>query len=104
MWGPEGRLAMLHQKELILNAEDTENFLSALGILRSIVEMIDLRAAATAFNNSSLRSQTVQTQTQTLEQQVTIHAEFPNVKDHYEIEEALNNIVNTASQYANRKI
>ena len=29
-WGPEGRLAMLHQKEIVLNAQDTENLLSAV--------------------------------------------------------------------------
>ena len=103
-WGSEGRLAMLHQKELVLNAEDTENFLSALGILRSVVKMIDLRATANAFNASELKSNKVPAQSQTLEQQVNIHAEFPNVTNHYEIEEALNNIVNSASQYANRKI
>jgi hypothetical protein len=26
-WGPEGRVAMLHEKELVLNASDTSNFL-----------------------------------------------------------------------------
>lgn len=40
---------------------------------------------------------------QMLEQEVTIHAEFPNVTDHYEIEQAFNNLVNKATQYANEK-
>lgn len=102
-WGPEGRLAMLHQKELVLNAEDTENFLSALGILHSIVDMIDMRAATNAFNSSSLQAQKLTNQMRTLEQQVSIRAEFPNVTNHYEIEEAFNNLINSASQYANRK-
>jgi hypothetical protein len=35
-WGPEGKLAMLHEKELVLNAQDTKNFLSATEILREI--------------------------------------------------------------------
>jgi hypothetical protein len=38
-----------------------------------------------------------------LEQNVKIEATFPNVQDKYEIEEAFNNLVNKASQYANRK-
>jgi hypothetical protein len=38
-----------------------------------------------------------------VEQDVTIHAEFPNVQNHLEIEEAFNDLINTASQYANRK-
>jgi hypothetical protein len=39
----------------------------------------------------------------TLEQRVHITAEFPNVQDKNEIQEAFNNLINTASQYANRK-
>jgi len=37
---------MLHQKEIVLNADDTENFLSAIHIIRDISHVIDLRAAA----------------------------------------------------------
>jgi hypothetical protein len=35
-WGPDGRMAVLHEKELVLNKEDTENFLTATSILREI--------------------------------------------------------------------
>ena len=38
-----------------------------------------------------------------LEQSVHIEANFPNATDRNEIEEAFNNLINTASQYANRK-
>ena len=38
-----------------------------------------------------------------MEQQVTIYAEFPDATDHNEIEQAFNSLLNTASQYANRK-
>ena len=34
---------------------------------------------------------------------VTITAEFPNATNHSEIEEAFTNLINKASQYANRK-
>jgi len=47
-WGQEGRLAMLHQKELVLNPGDTENMLSAINIIRNISRIIDLNAAASA--------------------------------------------------------
>ena len=30
-WGSDGRIAMLHQKELVLNADDTQNLLNAVG-------------------------------------------------------------------------
>jgi len=39
-----------------------------------------------------------------LEQQVHITAEFPSVTDHYEIEQALNNLIDQTSQYVNSDI
>jgi hypothetical protein len=47
-WGPEGRLAMLHQKEIVLNAHDTENFLTAIEIVRSIATQLESNALRTA--------------------------------------------------------
>lgn len=38
-----------------------------------------------------------------LKQQVEISASFPNVTDHNELEEAFNNLINQASQYASKK-
>ena len=43
-WGAEGKLAYLHEKELVLNKEDTENILAAVGIIRSIESALDSRA------------------------------------------------------------
>jgi len=40
-WGPEGKLAFLHQKELVLNADDTRNMLDAVSILRNVVSNIN---------------------------------------------------------------
>ena len=42
VWGPDGRIAMLHEKELVLNASDTANFLKAVDVMREIVKSIDL--------------------------------------------------------------
>lgn len=104
-WGTDGRLALLHQKELVLNSSDTENFLSAVSILRDITSQIDLQAASMSYNNilDSTRF-TAGAQRDTLEQNVTIHAEFPNATDHTEIEQAFQNLSNLASQYAGRKV
>lgn len=101
-WGPEGKLAFLHQKELVLNAADTENFLSAIGIIREISHAIDLQSLASQFSGLSSVGYNSNT-SNVLEQNVHIEASFPNVSEHLEIEMALNNLVNTASQYANRK-
>jgi hypothetical protein len=38
-----------------------------------------------------------------LEQSVKIEAIFPGISDRNELEEAFNNLINQASQYANRK-
>ena len=93
---------MLHQKEIILNADDTTNLLSAVSIIRDIVQMIDLQAMQhSGFNISS--PSIGFTGSEMLEQAVHIEASFPGVTDRNEIEEAFNNLINTASQYANRK-
>jgi hypothetical protein len=102
-WGSSGKFAMLHEKELVLNANDTANFLDALNISRDLINsMIEMNARASSFALGDLIPSLVQDMSSTLEQQVSIVAEFPNATDHDEIEEAFNNLINTASQYANR--
>ena len=102
-WDPSGRLAMLHQKEIVLNAHDTENFLAAINIVRDIASAIDLRAAAQQSALSQITAASVSPTMQTLEQEVTIHAEFPNATQRTEIEAAFDTLLNRASQFANRK-
>ena len=101
-WGPEGKLAMLHEKELVLNQDDTDNLLKTVNFVRELVGLIDTQAHTASLLNMSAISN-VHSSGQTLEQSVSIHAEFPNATDRYEIEEAFNSLVNKASQYANRK-
>ena len=36
-WGPEGKLAVLHEKELVLNQQDTSNLLTTMAFLKDIV-------------------------------------------------------------------
>ena len=93
---------MLHEKELVLNAADTSNILSAVSIIREIARDIDARAS---MSNLSLLTSAigVNDTNQVLEQMVSIEASFPNATDRYEIEEAFNSLVNKAAQYANRK-
>ena len=102
-WGPSARLALLDEKELVLDKYDTANFLTALGVLDSILETINLNAISSSLGSPNVRSTNVNNMSNNLEQEVIIHAEFPNATDHNEIQEAFNNLINTASQYANRK-
>jgi len=45
-WGDSGKLAMLHQKELVLNPVDTSNILAAVDLVRQAAQAIDLSARA----------------------------------------------------------
>ena len=98
-WGKRGKLAVLHQKELILNEDDTKNMLRAIDILRNIPGL----NSNINVNNSIDYSGLAAVGAGDLQQQVHIDASFPNVQSHNEIELALNNLINSASQYVNRK-
>ena len=103
-WGDSGKFAMLHEKELVLNKDDTKNFLDALNLSKDIINsMIEMNAKQSSLALGNLAPTSIQDMSQVLEQSVTIQAEFPNATDHSEIEEAFNNLINTASQYANRR-
>ena len=101
--GSYGKLAMVHQKELILNENDTANFLAGMEIFRQIISTIDLQSANMAYLGNINSPTLGALQDGTLEQNVHIEASFPNVTDSNQIEEAFKDIVNLASQYANRK-
>lgn len=96
-WGSEGKLAILHEKELVLNSDDTAKLLDAM----KVVAQLDRMSAWAMLGNLQAISATANQDV--LEQNVHIEASFPNVVDHNEIEQAFENIVNLASQYANRK-
>ena len=98
-WGANGKLATLHEKELVLNQSDTKNMLTIVDIVRKLVNDLNNFSAF----GGALHSASFQTQKETLEQKVEIKAEFPNVQDHNEIEQAFENLVNKAAQYANLK-
>ena len=101
-WGSEGKLAVLHEKELVLNKYDTENMLDMVNTLRDI----DWRAKlAELWDNIQERFITpIFGGKEQLDQNVHIEASFPGVSDRNEIQEAFNNLINTASQWSNRKI
>jgi hypothetical protein len=101
--GSYGKLAFLHQKELVLNAKDTENLLASMDILDKIISTIDLYSSNAQLGGMLSSPRYGGLDNEPLEQNVHIEASFPSVTDHNEIEDALNNLINRASQYAHRK-
>ena len=97
-WNKDGKLAFLHQKELVLNEQDTKNMLNAVSIIRSLAYSLGTNMLSKLAGVSATGYSNQNTTNSALEQNVHIQAEFPNVKDASEIEEALNNLVNKASQ------
>lgn len=102
--GTEGKFAVLHQKELVLNQDDTENILSAVDAVREIGDVdsaitsaVDDSIADWAALSDIAAAQTLDAATDTIEQQVTIEATFPNVTSSSKIEDAFNNLVNIAA-------
>lgn len=106
---PEGKVAVLHEKELVLNKDDTKNMLKTVSFVRtlkpvlsSIEDSLNLQVFRT-MNNSNLSNINVNNNTPDLNQNVKIEATFPNVTNSSEIEDAFNNLVNEAAQYSRRK-
>ena len=103
-WGSEGKWALLHEKELILNKKDTENMLNIVSMVRDLVSVLDMQAyQASLAQLQASQLNSMSNKQDLFEQTVTIHAEFPDAVYATEIETALNNLVNSASQFANRK-
>lgn len=108
-WGQadnsNGRFAMLHQKELVLNESDTANILEAVKQVREIANS-DLASILSSAKSSlsGLANKAVQlaTGSSEIDQNVHITAEFPNADSAEEIRSALESLNGFAAQYAFR--
>ncbi len=90
-----GKLAILHKKELVLNADDTKNMLSTVEVVRNIMSNINqLPSLGKNISSSTLNND--------VEQRVEINANFPGVTTALEIERALTELADNAYQYANK--
>lgn len=93
-----GRLAMLHQKELVLNADDTKNMLDAIGIVRALSSFISATTAGLAAAPAPSVSSNIANSSNSYGD-VIIQADFPNANDVTEIREAILSLPNLAAQY-----
>lgn len=107
-WGPEGRLAIIHEKELVLNSSDTEKLVDILrdysGLSISTSTGFDkilsvLQNIITEFR-TKVNTLSTRGAGSIAAQQVSIEATFPNVSVASEIEDAFNNLLNQAAQYS----
>lgn len=108
------KLAFLHEKELVLNKEDTENILTAVAAVRTIgadlfanlEKAIDSNTiAAMSLMGQRASIPPIDSTSPQLEQYLTIErVEFPNVTNSNEIEQAFANLANDASQYVRRRL
>ena len=109
----EGRLAILHEKELVLNKKDTSNILDAVNIVRSISNISDLVSNAISSNLAGMALSLTGLGSSTINRNISnnnssnntfnITAEFPNAGNVEEIREAILSLPNLAAQYLAQK-
>lgn len=108
------KLAFLHEKELVLNQDDTKNILQSVQLVRTlsgdfiktIETMLDNNVGAAAGLMSARLNDNPQIAPNydTIEQNVTIeHVEFPNVTSSDEIQDAFRSIIDDAAQWVHRR-
>ncbi len=85
-----GKMAMLHEKELVLNKEDTKNILNSVRIIREVASSVNPKEIFSSIPSSEVSNSTI------------INASFPNVSSSEEIRKAFANMSNNASQFAYR--
>lgn len=98
-----GKLAMLHSKEIVLNASDTENILKAVESVRAMTEAMKGVSLAEAVGSISTIGRSIESQNGTVDQNVSITAEFPNATSADEIREAILGLNNQVLHYAHRR-
>ena len=96
----DGKLALLHQKELILNATDTENILAAVEAVRAFTDNVKTSLLSNLSTAALSKYTATNSNPQDINQNVHITAEFPAANSASEIEEALMSLNDRAIQYA----
>lgn len=110
-WGSEGRIGILHEKELVLNANDTQNLLETIrtvqnitGLNNSISSTIADSLAQMVLKSLGFSSKQYETSGNDSTSNVfNITAEFPNADDVQTIREAILSLPNIASQFIHEK-
>ena len=97
-----GKLAWLHQKELVLNATDTENILNAVSLIRDVVNAIKLDSISSTFASLGGGKNIATNTGNNVQQNIEIYADFPAAESAAEIKAALEGLAQQAVQYSFR--
>ena len=100
-----GRMAILHEKELVLNKYDTSNLLEAVKLQRSLTEKLQNAklSAASTINKVNETVNNNRIDNSNITQPITIHADFPNANSSSEIEAAFQGLFGKASTFIGKK-
>ena len=109
-----GKLAVLHEKEIVLNKKDTANLLSTVQIVRDLSPIIQtlnnnlnnrLTYLQSQFTTPSkiINNSSTQSNSENVRQYFTVNADFPNVENVKDIKEAFEYLSTYGQQYINRR-
>lgn len=106
--GAYDKMAIVQMQEIEAMYAREQMMMSSFGaldadILNHILDVIDLQSSSAQIGGLLSSPMMRAGDLETLSQEVHIEAHFPDVRERLEIEEAFNNLINKASQYANRK-
>ena len=101
----KGKMAILHEKELVLNQTDTQNILSAVGLIRDMTTEMKNSAFGTVLDMISVYKNIRPEDPlgNSIEQRVSIEAVFPDASDANEIRTALLSLADEAYMYSSKK-
>ncbi len=106
-----GKFALLHEKELVLNKKDTKNILKAVKLMRAMMtpakesnsmqkHLNSMSYAAQSLHDNLTKYYSTKNNTNSTQQNINIKASFPNATNSSEIEKAFQQLSAKATQYA----
>ena len=96
------KLADIQEKGMLMIDNSAKELMNSIDLINDIMKVIDLNAGVQSLGFGNIGVNTMNSEP-ILQQEITIHAEFPDATDHSEIEAAFDSLFIRASQFANRK-
>ena len=102
-----GKMAVLHEKEIVLNKYDTANLLEAVKLQRNLTEKLQNAkiSASSTINkvNETINNNRIDNSSSNITQPINIYADFPNANRTSEIEAAFQGLFGKASTFIGKK-